>query len=380
MQTISKGLEGVVAARTAICDVQGEAGRLIYRGYEIEDLAEHASFEEVCHLLWLGELPTRVELRDLSERLATSRPLDQSSYDVLNVVTSTAHPMDALRTGISALGCTDPDAASTDAEATLRTAIRATSQAATMTAAIFRFRNGQQPVAPRLDLGHAASFLYMLRGEVPDPAEARALDAAFTLHAEHSLNASTFSARVTVATLADLYAGVTSAIGTLKGPLHGGANQGVMEMLLEIGSPDRAESWVRSTLDAGGKIAGFGHRVYRTLDPRAPILKRLAERLGGPARDTRWLAISERIQTAMREEMSRRGKKVHPNVDFFSASLYYTLGIPIDMFTNIFACARMPGWTAHIREQFADNRLIRPAADYVGETGRSVQPIEERGS
>ncbi len=374
----SKGLEGIVAARTTISHVYGEEGRLTYGGYEIEDLAEHATFEEVCHLLWFGELPMRGQLDALRSRIREASPLDQRVLDLLRAAPREAHPMSTLRTAVSALGLCDVDAEDISFEASLRKSVRLTAQTLEVTAAIGRLRQGAEPIAPRPELSLAANFLYMLRGDVPDALEERIIDAALTLHAEHGMNASTFAARVTAATLSDLHSAVTSAIGTLKGPLHGGANEQVMRMLLEIPDVDSAADYVRGRLLRGEKIMGFGHRIYRALDPRAPILKRLAEQLAERGGNTKWLEISERIQQTMREEMEKKGKAIYPNVDFFSASVYYTLGIPLDLFTNVFACARMAGWTAHVIEQNADNRLIRPASEYVGPKTRTVRPIEER--
>jgi citrate synthase len=374
----SRGLEGVVVAETELSHVYGEEGRLVYRGYEIEDLAKNATFEEVCHLLWFGELPNRAQLEELQGRLRDEQPVHPKVIDLLRLAPSNAHPMAVLRTAASALGLYDPDAENMSDEANLRKAIRLTAQMATLTAAIDRIRNGRDPVEPRRDLGYAANLLYMLRGEEPDELEARVLDVALTLHAEHGMNASTFAARVTAATLSDMHSAITSAIGTLKGPLHGGANERVMAMLLEIGEPDRAEEWVRDALARGERIMGFGHRVYKTLDPRAPILKGLAEQLVQRGGNVRWLEIAERIRAVMAEEMERRGKRIYPNVDFFSAPVYYTLGIPTDLFTNIFAVARTAGWTAHVMEQLRGNRLIRPASEYVGPLGKKVQPIEAR--
>jgi citrate synthase len=287
--------------------------------------------------------------------------------------------MSALRTAVSALAAFDPDAEDMSPAANDRKAVRLTAQAMTLTAAIERLRNGRQPIAPRADLSLAGSLLHMLRGREPEPLHERIIDASLTLHAEHGMNASTFAARVTAGTLSDMHSAVTSALGTLKGPLHGGANEQVMRMLLAIGSPDRAEAFVRAALERGEKIMGFGHRVYRTLDPRAPLLKRLAEQLNREQQDAPWLQISETIQRVMAEAMEKKGRKVYPNVDFFSASVYYTLGIPLDLFTNLFACARMAGWSAHVIEQLNDNRLIRPASNYVGPRDRRVQPIAQRG-
>ncbi|MBR9989158.1 MAG: citrate synthase [Gemmatimonadetes bacterium] len=378
MSNTNKGLEGVVIGQTTISRVAGDAGELIYGGYHIEDLAGNVTFEEVCHLLWYGELPNAAQLHDLRGRLLEGMAVDDAVLDVVRLVAADSHPMAALRTAVSALSAVDPDAEDMSAEAADRKAIRLTAQAITLTAAIERIRTGTDPIAPRADLSLAANLLYMMHGREPDELAERIIDASLTLHAEHGMNASTFSARVTASTLADMHSAVTSAIGTLKGPLHGGANERVMQMLLTIDQPDNAAQWVRDALGRGEKIMGFGHRVYRTVDPRAPILKQLAEQMLDRGGDTRWLRISDVIQTTMREEMDRMGKKIYPNVDFFSASVYYTLGIPMDLFTNLFACARMAGWTAHVKEQLADNRLIRPKAEYVGPVDRTTSPIAQR--
>jgi citrate synthase len=379
MSNNSKGLQGVVAAETSISMVDGAHGVLVYGGYPIEDLAENTTFEEVCHLLWYGELPNRQRLAALRRRFTDALPVPDGALQVVRLVAPGSHPMASLRTAVSALSAFDPEAEQNSLEVADRKAVRLTAQAITLTAAIQRIRQGQEPVPPRADLSLAANLLYMIRGTVPDAIEERIIDAALTLHAEHGMNASTFAARVTAGTLADMHSAVTSGIGALKGPLHGGANEQVMKMLLDIESPDNAAQWVRDTLGAGRKVMGFGHRVYRTLDPRAPILMKLAERLTESAGNKRWLQISVAIQQTMHEEMDRKGKQVHPNVDFFSASVYYTLGIPLDLFTNLFACARMAGWTAHIMEQMRDNRLIRPESTYIGPQGRRVVPIEQRG-
>ncbi|HEU5209492.1 MAG TPA: citrate/2-methylcitrate synthase [Longimicrobiales bacterium] len=374
----AKGLEGVVAAQTRISKVMGEEGRLIYSGFEIDDLARNTTFEEVCHLLWYGELPGRADLDRLRSELVQGAGVDERVLGVVRAAPQNTHPMATLRTAVSALAFSDADAEDMSPEASQRKAIRLTGQVVTLTAAIDRLRKGRDPIAPRADLGLAANLLYMLTGEDPDSDAERIIDAALTLHAEHGLNASTFAARVTAATLADMHSAVTSAIGTLKGPLHGGANERVMRMLFEIDRPENADRWVTDALARGEKIMGFGHRVYRALDPRAPILKELAGRLNARGGETRWLDISEQVQQVMAREMQARGKKIYPNVDFFSASVYYTLGIEMDLFTNIFASARMAGWTAHIMEQWQDNRLIRPRAEYIGPERREVVPIEQR--
>lgn len=376
---MSKGLEGVVVSETRLSKIFGDEGRLVYCGYEIEDLAENASFEEVCHLLWHGELPDREQLNALRAALSRERVLPDPILEMLRLLPRSTHPMAALRTAASAMAAFDSEVENMDEEANRRKAVRITASLPTATAAFERLRNGREPLAPRAELGHAANFLYMLNGREPDALRERIMDVALTLHAEHGMNASTFSARVTVATLADMHSAIVSAIGTLKGPLHGGANQRVMDMLQSIQQPDDVEAYIRTALDRKEKIMGFGHRVYRALDPRAPILRDLAERLAREAGETRWLELAERIVEVMRVEMEARRKRVYPNVDFFSAPVYFTLGIPTDQFTNIFACARAAGWTAHVLEQLQDNRLIRPRSEYVGATGRRVVPIDQRG-
>ena len=375
---MSKGLEGVVAAETTLSQVFGEEGRLVYRGYEIEDLAANATFEEVCWLLWNEDLPTQAQLASLSAELNAAAPLDGKILDVIRAAPKTAHPMATLRTAASALSFVDPEAEDMSEPANRRKAVRITAQLPTITAAIDRVRNGREPVAPDPKLPLGANFLYMLTGERPDELRARIVDAALTLHAEHGLNASTFAARVTAATLADMHSSIVSAIGALKGPLHGGANEQVMGMLKKIGTAEKAEPFVMDALAQKKKVMGFGHRVYRTTDPRAPILRDLSAKLGQGG-DTPWIAISDRVVEVMRREMDKAGKQIYPNVDFFSASVYYTIGIPTDLFTNIFAMARAAGWTAHVMEQYANNRLIRPEADYKGPFGRTVAPIARRG-
>lgn len=368
------GLEGVVVADTRISRIDGEAGTLEYAGYPIEELAEHATFEQVAHLLWHGELPTDSELAALRTRFSQSYDLPAEVVELIRSAPRSAHPMSTLRTAVSALGMHDSQAEDMTREANLDKAVRLTGQLVAITAATARFRRGQEPVASRDDLGVAGNLLYMLNGDPPAAREERTMDVALTLHAEHGFNASTFSARVTVATLADMHSAITSAIGTLKGPLHGGANERVMAMLEKIGGPENVEPWIRGALERKEKIMGFGHRVYRTVDPRAPILRRLGQELGS----SKWLDLSDRVREVMERVMREKEKPVYPNVDFFSASVYDRLGVPTELFTNIFACARVTGWTAHVLEQLADNRLIRPKGKYVGPESRSVQPIVQR--
>jgi citrate synthase len=335
-----QGLEGVVAAQTSLSRVMGEEGRLVYAGDEIADLAEHTSFEEVCHLLWNGELPTRAGLDSMRQALGDARRLDSRVVDVLRILPRDIHPMAALRTGLSAAGNVDAEAEDDSEDANRRKAVRITGQIAAISAAFERLRAGDEPLEPDPGRPFAADFLRMLTGRAPDELEARIMDVALILHADHGLNASTFSARVTIATLSDMYSAIVSAIGTLKGPLHGGANQGVMRMLQDIGEPGAAAAYVSGALERKQKIMGFGHRVYRALDPRAPILHELAEELGRVRGESRWLEIADAVRDAMRKEMDARGKKIYANVDFYSAAVYYTLGVPVDQFTNIFAISR----------------------------------------
>ena len=372
--TPAAGLEGVVVAESEISYVDGQAGKLVYRGYPIEDLAEHSTFEETSVLLLDGELPDPAALDEFAQHLAAERALESGVIDLLRAYPTEAEPMAVLRTAVSSLGLADPDAADNTPPATRRKAIRLIARFPTIVAAFERLRKGEEPVTPREDLSHAANFLYMLSGEEPEPEDARVLDVCLILHAEHGMNASTFSARVTAATLSDLHSALTSAIGTLKGPLHGGANQEVMKMLLEIEERGiQPAEYVRDKLARKEKVMGFGHRVYKTMDPRAPILRRFSKDLTARAGQSQWYTMSEELL----EEMAA-GKGIDPNVDFFSASTYYALGIPVDLFTPIFAIARVSGWCTHVEAQYAHNRLIRPRAKYVGKRDLSYTPISER--
>jgi citrate synthase len=369
-----EGLEGVVAARTGLSLIDGEKGRLSYRGYAIHDLAEHSNFEEVVHLLWYGELPTRAQLEETRRGLATQRPLGPDALEILRRFAIDASPMDMLRSVVSVLAVRDPDVHESTRESNLRKGIRLTAQMPTIVTAHERLRKGKEPVPPDKDLGHAANFLYMLHGKKPEALAARALDVAMILQMDHGLNASTFAARVTAGTLADLHAAVTSAIGTLKGPLHGGANHDVMVMLLTIGEVDKAAEHVRTELLQKKKIPGFGHRVYKTIDPRAIHLRRLSEQLGRAMGQTKWYEMSLEIEKTCKEV-----KNLNPNVDFYAASTYYLLGFEMDLFTPIFACSRVPGWIAHVIEQHTDNRLIRPLEEYIGPPERPYVPLDQRG-
>ncbi len=357
-----KGLEGVAATTSSICYIDGEQGVLAYRGYDIHDLADHSTFEEVCYLLWFGHLPNTSELKALKQRFADERKLDASIVYDLQLAPKHALPMDVLRTIVSALSFYDPEYDRIDHDANVNKAIRLTSQIAMIVANYDRIRKEEPLVEPDRSLSHAANFLLMLNGAVPSKTAERALDIALILHADHELNASTFAARVTAATLSDMHSAVTSAIGTLKGPLHGGANEAVFKILKEIDAngADPVE-YVKGLLAQKKKIPGFGHRVYHTEDPRATHLRQMSRDLGHSSGDPRWFEYSQKI-----EEFVRADKKLNANVDFYSASTYHTLGIDVDLFTPIFAVSRVGGWTAHIIEQLDDNRLIRPRADYVG--------------
>ncbi|HEX8146960.1 MAG TPA: citrate synthase [Pyrinomonadaceae bacterium] len=367
------GLEGVVAAESAIGDVDGVNGVLIYQGLNIHDLAEHSTFEETVYLLWHGRLPKRDELDALRRELAASQRLPEEVVALMRGFPAEAEPMDALRTAVSALAFYDPGARDLSREGALRTATRLTAQFPVVVAAFGRLRKGLEPVEPRADFNLASNFLYMLKGEEPDGREARIFDACLVLHADHELNASTFTSRVIAGTLADMYGAVTGAIAALSGPLHGGANTNVMKMLLEIGEPARADGWLREALASRKKIMGFGHRVYKTEDPRSVWLRKFSRELAEAKGETRWIEILERLRELMFAE-----KKLYPNVDYYSGSAYYLMGIPLDLFTPIFAVSRISGWTGHVLEQYANNRLIRPRAEYIGPRDVPYVPIDER--
>ena len=370
------GLEDVVAASSAICYLDGDRGVLAYYGYDIHDLAKGASFEEVCYLLWHGRLPNRGELGDLQSQLAAERAVSEPILRIMKQLPAN-DGMDMLRTVTSALGQYDPHTADNTPHANYRKAVRLTAQIASIVATYGRMKAGGGPIQPDPALGHAANFLYMLTGQRPNPLATRAFDIALVLHADHELNASTFAARVAAATLTDLYSAIVGAIGALKGPLHGGANADVMRLLIDIGqdaSAEKIDDAVRSRLARKVKIPGFGHRVYRTEDPRATHLRRMSKELGEKAGNTRWFEMSRRIETLVTGE-----KKLYPNVDFYSASTYYTLGIEIDLYTPIFAVSRISGWTAHCLEQYANNRLIRPRTDYIGPPyPQTFLPLDQR--
>jgi citrate synthase len=374
MPVIAKGLEGIVANSTSLSDVLGQEGILIYAGYDINEIAGNASFEETIHLLWHGELPNSVQLDSLCKKLRASRELPLQVIDFLRNAPKDAGPMDVIRTAVSMLGLYDTSPKDESPEANYTRSISITAKIPVITAYFHRARNGLDLPPIRTDLGEAAHFLYLVNGTEPTAEAARTLDVAYVLHADHGMNASTFSARVTIATLSDMYSAITSAIGTLKGPLHGGANEGVIHMLQEIGSEDKVDAWVEEKLEQKKKIMGIGHRVYKVLDPRAPHLREMAILLSNQLGEPKWIRMSERIASIMKER-----KGLNANVDFYSATVYFSMGIPTDLFTPIFAIARTAGWTGHVMEQLADNRLYRPLSEYTGPAvGKKFQPIVDR--
>ena len=374
---VTTGLRGVVAAASSIGDVNGEKGELIYQGVNIHDLATKSTFEEVVFLLWNGRLPKRAELDELRMSLANSYELPWEILELIKGMSESvpkkADPMDRLRTIVSALGMFDPEARDLSREASIRVATRLTARFPTIVAAIDRARNGKEVIQPKPELNIATNFLYMLKGEMPDEFDAHVLDVALILQADHELNASTFTARVVAGTLADMYSAVTAALGALSGPLHGGANTAIMRILLEIDDVNRVEDYVKDALSKKKKIMGFGHAVYRTEDPRATHLRRFSKEMGERKGNTNWYGI-----TAKLEEVMKREKNLLPNVDAYSASTYYMMGIPLDLYTPIFAISRISGWTAHILEQYADNKLIRPRAEYIGLRNVPYVAIDER--
>ncbi len=368
-----EGLEDIVATTSKVCYIDGVKGRLVYSGYDITDLAEHSTFAEVAYLLWYGHMPRKTEFEVFMSTWRDMIDLPEEVVKIMRLFPKTATPMEVLRTAVSALGHYDPDSGNHAPDASLRKAMRLTGRLGSITTAFERIKEGKEPIPPKPVESIAYNFLYTLNGKEPDPAFVKALDVALILHADHELNASTFAARVTAATLSDMYSSVTSAIGALKGPLHGGANEAVMKILLEIGDPAKAEAWTKDALARKIKVSGFGHRVYRTEDPRATVLRRYSESLGKLSGNLKWYEMSREV-----ERVIRTNTKVYPNVDFYSGSCYYSMGIPIELFTPIFALSRSVGWTAHILEQWAHNRLIRPRADYKGADDLKYIPIEQR--
>jgi len=369
----SKGLEGIVAAETRLSDVRGLEGTLIYCGYNINDLAGNASYEEVVHLLHQGRLPNKAELAELKSKLASFRKLPSEIVDLIKSFPKDAPPMHVLRTVVSAMGAFDDAPDENSVEAAKKKSLQLIAQVPVITAAFHRHRNGKEILESDPGLGEAGNFLWLIDGVKPSAEKTSTMDMCYILHADHGMNASTFSARVTIATLSDVHSAITTAIGTLKGPLHGGANEGVIKMLQEIGSLDKVDAFIEESLAKKKKIMGIGHRVYRTLDPRAPHLKRMAKTLTAQLGETKWIDMSERIAELMLEK-----KGLNANVDFYSATVYYSLDIPTDLFTPIFAIARTSGWTAHVIEQLENNRLIRPQSEYIGPLDLKWVPVDER--
>jgi citrate synthase len=368
-----KGLREIVAAATSISDIDGAHGRLWYVGYDIHDLAENATYEEVVHLLHDLRLPTQAELDELTDFMAAAREPSRFERDMMPTLAQQTSPMSMLRTSVSAASAYDPDGWDDSVEADHRKALRLIAKTPTLLAMYHRLRTGQEVVPPDPKLPHAANFLAMVLGEEPSTEDADVLDTTFILYADHTMNASTFTARIIASTLADMFSAITGAIAALKGPLHGGANEEAMKMLEEVASPEHAEAYVHDRLERKEKIMGFGHAVYRTMDPRATVLKQLSRETAERHGDMRWYEISEAIERTVTEQ-----KGLHPNVDFYAASVYHSLGIPTDLMTPIFAIARMAGWTAHVREQYADNRVIRPDSEYIGPRNQTYVPIEQR--
>jgi citrate synthase len=367
------GLRGVVVGASTVSDVVGDKGELIYQGYNIHELAKSSTFEEVAFLLWNKRLPRRAELDELKRAIGEAYAVPKPIIDLLRQIPPEADPIDVLRTAVSALEFYDPEARDISREVSLKTSIKLTAQFPTLVAAADRIRRGLDPVEPLPDENIATNFLYMLKGEKPSEHDAHVFDVCLVLHADHELNASTFTARVVAGTLANIYASVTAAIGALSGPLHGGANTNVMKTLLEIGDIENLESFIKQALTEKRKIMGFGHAVYRTEDPRATHLRKFSKEMGERAGVTKWYEMSRKL-----EEVMMREKGLYPNVDFFSASTYYVMGIPLDLYTPIFAISRITGWTAHILEQYADNKLIRPRAEYVGPRNLQYIAIDKR--
>lgn len=371
---MEKGLREIVAADTKLSDIDGQAGRLWYVGYDIADLARNASFEEAVYLLHNLDLPTRDQLNRLNNFLVRERELHPFLARLMPTLAQNSSPMSMLRTSISASSAFDPDGWDDSPEAEYRKAMRLIAETPTLIATFHRVRTGQEVVPPNPSLSHAANFLWMLHGEEPDPQDADVLDTTFVLYADHTMNASTFAARVVASTLSDMFSAITAAIGALKGPLHGGANEESQKMAEEVGKAENAEAYVRERLAAGKKIMGFGHAVYTTMDPRAAVLKQLCKDLGERRGQPEWFEIFSALEQTTFEQ-----KGLYPNVDLYAAGVYHVLGIPTDLMTPLFALARMAGWTAHVREQYANNRIIRPGSEYVGPTDRVYVPIEQRG-
>lgn len=378
-QEIYRGLIGINIDSSEICSINGGKGELIYCGYNIKELANNASFEEVVYLLWNGELPNSEQLKEFTEALKPHFEINDEIIDVLKAMPKTVHPMHAIRTAVSLLPAFDPDAGNTSVENVRRIGFKLLAKFPTIIAAFARIRKGLEPIKPSLDLNIPANFLYMRSGEIPTEAAVKVMAVALILHAEHSSNASTFTARAAASSLTDVYSAITAALASLKGSLHGGANTAVMQALEKIGDVEGVENYVLKVLSQkGGRVMGFGHRVYRVLDPRADILRVVAEKLAAESKEGKWFKMSLEMERVMDQEMTKRGKQVKPNVDFFSASVYRMLGFPPEMYTPLFAVARVSGWVAHLIEQYANNRLMRPRLVYKGPRDKTFKPIDQR--
>jgi citrate synthase len=373
-----KGLEGVVIAKTQLSYVDGKIGKLIYHGYPIETLAHNATFEEVAYLLWNNSLPNKAVLKAFDEELKRRRVVPDDVIDIMSCLPKDAHPMGVLRTAVSAMGTFDREQEDDSPEANRRKAIRLTARFPTIVAAWGRMREGKVPIAPRNDLGHAANFLWMLHGEEASEAAVRAIDAYLVLLADHGMNASTFSARVATSTQGDMYSAITTACGTLKGPLHGGANEAVMRMLLKVENVDKAQEWFNAAVSEGKRVMGIGHRVYKVEDPRATVLREMSRVIAKSSGDSHWFDLAMKVEELARSHDYFIERNLYANVDFYSAVALYAVGIPIDFFTPLFAMSRIAGWTAHVIEQWADNRLIRPRGEYVGPMDMEWVPLEKR--
>lgn len=376
--TKTKGLEGISAGSTSISNVEGTVGRLSYRGYTIQDLAANSDFEEVIYLLIHGELPTAAQLEEVKSTMSRRRDLPAEAMDVLRALGTAGEPIDVLRTVVSALALFDPDVNNTGRDAVIDKALTLAARMPTIVAAYDRLRDGKDPIGPRRDLGHAANLLYMLRGDAPPEEDAAALNTYFVLAAEHSFNASTFTAKIVTSTISDYYSAVVAALGALKGVSHGGANQKAMEMMLEIGDVDNVDAFIDNALATKRRLMGMGHRIYKTYDPRAAQLNEHAHVVAERSGNTRWYGIAQRIDNISRTHDYFSERKIYPNVEFYSAPLLYTLGFKPDMMPALFGCSRISGWTAHILEQIADNRIIRPNADYVGPDIREYVGADDR--
>ena len=378
MSDPTKGLAGVTAADSSLSLVDGQIGKLIYRGYNIMDLGEQASFEEVIYLLWNGKLPNRAQLDAFKAALVAKRALPAPVLKTMHIFPHEAHPMAVLRTIVSGLGLIDPNADDISLEGARKKALLLTAVFPTIIAARERIRRDKEPIEPRADLGHAANFLYMLNGQEPNPDAVKALDAYLVLLADHGFNASTFAARVTTGTLADVYSAITSGIGTLKGAAHGGANQKAMEQFIDAAQRGDVSAWFQETIASGKRIMGIGHRVYKVEDPRAKILRPMAERLAQSSGQGQWFDIATQIEVLARQDEYFISRNLYANVDYYSAVVLYMINLPVDQFTCLFAMSRIAGWTAHVLEQLADNRLIRPKANYVGPDNLTFVPLAER--